>query len=47
MFSEDFTKDSNIVDKTEEEHKEDLFKDIETSKMNLNNLYENLKFAER
>lgn len=45
MFKEEYVKESKIVDKTEQEHKDDLYSDLENSKRNLNNLYENLNFA--
>lgn len=45
MFREDYIKEEPIVDKTKEDHTNDLYADLENSKMNLNNLYENLNFA--
>lgn len=45
MFKEDYIKESKIVDKTAEEHENDLYIDLENSKKTLNNLYENLEFA--
>ncbi len=47
MFREDYTKDSEIIDKTEEEHINDLYKDLENSKMRLNSLHENLNYVSR
>lgn len=47
MFREDYTKEEKIVEKTEKEQEEDLYKDLEESKLLLNTLYENLNFADR
>lgn len=47
MFREDYIKDSNIIDKSEEEHKQDLYIDLENSKIRLNNLHENLNYVSR
>lgn len=47
MFREDYIKESKIVDKTREEQIEDLYKDLEKSKISLNTLHENLNFANR
>ena len=47
MFKEDYVKESNLVNKTEQEYTEDLYTDLENSKKNLNNLYENLNYASR
>ena len=45
MFREDYIKENKLIDKTEKEHENDLYEDLENSKRNLNNLYENLNFA--
>lgn len=47
MFKEDYTRDSEIIDKTEEEHINDLYKDLEISKTRLNSLHENLNYVHR
>lgn len=45
MFREDYIKENKLIDKTEQEHTDDLYTDLENSKKNLNSLYENLEFA--
>ena len=47
MFKEDYTRDSEIIDKTEEEHINDLYKDLEISKTRLNSLHEILNYVHR
>lgn len=47
MFREDYIKEEKIVEKTEKQKEEELYKDLEESKVTLNSLYENLKFANR
>ena len=47
MFREDYIRENKIIDKTEQEHKNDLYKDLEDSKNKLLNLHENLNFASR
>lgn len=46
MFREDYSKEIKIVDKTEKQKEEDLYKDLEEAKINLNSLYENLNFVD-
>lgn len=45
MFKEEYIKESKILDKTEQEHTDDLYSDLEKSKNTLNNLYENINFV--
>lgn len=45
MFREDYIKENKLIDKTEQEHTDDLYTDLENSKKNLNSLYENLELA--
>ena len=42
---EEFVRETKIYDKSEEEHKEALFSELETSRKRLMAFYENMNFA--
>lgn len=43
---EEFVRETKIVDKTEQEHNQDLLKELENSRKRLETFHENMNFAQ-